>query len=715
MDILSEISLVTEHDVRTFRAFAQRSSDSPKLNQRSHQKCYPICFAIRRLFEKGRHFPRTRDQSIRILVACVQSYPQTEKFTGHMYYKHVIGFRDAFERYWEDVTDARERGDHSRGDRLADMVEFIDEQKKSSLLKDNTKLKFRIANALIDNRLLLGGAWPRGQIERKRHCRIGSCVSVSANTLEEITPIEHAQSARIEEPYMDDDGVSTAIQHADGATTRDKQKVTRFALTGFARTNVRTLADMNACSAVTYSDYLTHAAHSFADDEYALTWLAAFPGMDVSRPLAIRSSKDHMPFNDQLILDRSSHELLYNILRRRRRSDSATYEAAGIMRLPIPERVHYGLLQIAHAGNQHDTLDSCNRKAHAFSRKHLGLTATLNRLKATSRVLLAPRHFSELEFCAVSGRVVPALKGISAYYPHQVVPLASKFIQAYDTNLRELGIFGPSTDEITALSKGSQDELFCRPSPGILAVKELMDTICSTYIDSCAHLESLGLLATIEDLIGTLRLHEAGCYVLQQIALGIRPIGEIADFIAVSDSMGAMIRDKGSRLFSERSFSPLSHRHSKLLSCAHENRLLLHQFLTFSGLRLDFDEPNSSLACNFKSDPGDTAYKAVRMTNDFFRHKMPVVSKIVDRNYEPNWLRHVAAEYAAGMAPQWQLDEFFSHRRIGREAMSKWSTAGTSHFEPIKAHIDDLVSKLVAEPLLLPVPTYYHEHRSNIE
>jgi hypothetical protein len=101
------------------------------------------------------------------------------------------------------------------------------------------------------------------------------------------------------------------------------------------------------------------------------------------------------------------------------------------------------------------------------------------------------------------------------------------------------------------------------------------------------------------------------------------------------------------------------------------------------------------------------------MRNDFFRHKAPVASKIVDRNYEPNWLRHVATEYAANNAPQWQLDEFFSHRRIGREAMSKWSTAGISHFEPLKAHFDELVSKLVADPLLSTIPTYSLKYRSN--
>ena len=374
------------------------------------------------------------------------------------------------------------------------------------------------------------------------------------------------------------------------------------------------------------------------------------------------------------------------------------------MRLPLPERVHAGLLQIIEAGNQHKTFNSCNKKAQCYSRKHPGLTPTLNRLKATARVLLAPRQFSELEFCAVSGRVVPALKGISAYYRHEVDPLVSKFTQAYHSIVSELGIDAPSVGELSMPSEATQDDLFCKPSPGVQAAQELMDAICVAYMESCAHLESLGLLATVDDMVATLTLQEAGCYVLQQTALGIRPIGEVADFVVASDSMGAMARDKGSRLFSERSFSPLSHRHSKLLSCNRENRLLLQRLLTFSGLSLEFEEPYSSLACNFVRAANTSDFKAIRMTNDYFRHKAPVASKIVDRNYDPNWLRHVATEYAAGTAPQWQLDELFSHRRIGRESMSKWSTAGTSHFDPVQSLFDELVFKLVADPLLLPIP-----------
>ena len=704
--ILAAIGIVAECEAQTYYEFAKRNTSTPNLNQRPQQKCYPVCFAIRRLYRYGNEYPQTRDESIRQLVSFAKRFPSREKFTGHMYYKHVIAWRDVFESYWEVVADAQHRGDHSRGDRQTDIVEFIEEQKISSLLTENTKLKFRIADALLGDRLVLGGAWPRQSVDRRRPRQIGSTVPVANTVLEEISGIAQMQSAIVEEPYMDDVGVSVAIQYPDGASTRDKQKVSRFATNIFARTNVRTLADMNTCSAVTYSDYLTYAAKMFPCAEYALFWLAAFPGIDVSRSIVLKASDEHIPDNDSILLDLSSKLLEYNILRRRRRSDNFTYETAGTMRLPIPEAVCAGLAQLIADNNQCDVIDSCGRLASAYSKTHSGLTPTLIRLRASSRIFVATRQFTELEFCAVSGRVVPALKGISAYYPKNVVNIVLKFSRAYESAAEDLGIVVPKLEGLPRLRSGSRNHLFCKPSPGIGAVQELMDAICRAYVENCVRLESLGCMVTPEDLVDALQLHETACYVLQQIALGIRPIGMVADYVAASSTMSAMAKDKGSRLFSERSYSPVSDRHAALLSCAQKNRLELQRALQFVGGALKFEEPNSSLACDFVPENGKNSFIAARLTNDYFRHRAPVASQIVDRNYASNWLRHVSTEYVSGLAPQWQLDELYSHRRIGREATSKWSTAGLSHFRELREGIDVLVAELVGDHLLAPVPSY---------
>ena len=705
--ILAEIGLVPETDAELFSRIGERGSDDPAFNQRAPEKPYPVCFAILRLYENGRDFPVTRDKSIQVLLASAQRHPPREKFTGHVYYKHVISLRDAVDGYWQEAREARKRGDRSRGDRWADLVEFIEKQQNSATSKKNAKLKFGTASHLLNEDLVLGRAWPRGQIERKRRCQVGSRVSVSEAVAAEADATTYVQSAVVDEPFLDDDGLIVEIQYPDGATTLDKQRVIRGAVAGFARTNVRTVSDMNACSAVTYSDYLTHAYATLPDAEYSLTWLSAFAGIDVSRQLTIGRNDGRMPFADHVVADRSVAEIRYNVLRRRSQAEPDIHETAGIMRLPVPQRVHCGLLEICDMGNQGNILASCDSGARAFSQKHSGLTPTLRRLRASARIFVAPKKFSELEFNAISGRVAPALKGISAYYPHRVVPLARKFALAYEDVLTELAILAPIPDELASLADGPDDQLFCQPSPGMPAVRELMYLVSSAYEGSCARLESKGLLASIEDLIGAVTLHETACYVLQQIALGIRPIGEVADFFAASAEMGALTTDKGSRLFAERSFSPLTQRHSHLLSCAAENRQRLRDVLGWSGHRLVNDEAYSSLACRFQPVPGENAYQCSRLTNNFFRYDAPVASTAVDSNYMPNWLRHVAAEDLKEKAYQWQLDEFLGHRRIGREVMVKWSTAGTSHFESLRMCIEDVVSELVDDVLLRPVPTFY--------
>jgi hypothetical protein len=705
VEILAEIELISSHEASVFGHFAERNSSHPSLTARSRRKRYPLCFAIRDLMKNGRSFPSTREKSIRTLFGCAQCHPPTVQFSGNMYYRHVIGYRDVFLEYWKEVREAQQRGDNSRQDTWEDVLEFIEERPGRELTTEHQKTKFVITSHLIDGSFLLGGVWPRGEIAKRRHCRIGSQLSVSEALHKEADATVFVQSAVVAEPLVEDAGLSAEIQYPDGATTRDKQKINRVALAGFSRTNVRTVADMNGLSAVTYSDYLSYAASSFPDAAYALTWIAAFAGIDVSRRLAASDDSDRMPFNEDLVLDPSISGVRYHVLRRRSGIESIEYETAGVMRLPVPARVRRGLARICEADSQDEILASCNQAARDFSQKRPGLTPTLRRLKATARILLAPKQFSELEFSAISGRVVPALKGSSAYYPHQVVPLIRKFNLAYGTVLDELGIAAPGVDELPSITDGSNDQLFCLPSPGMPTVQELMEALSSAYKSCCAQLDAKGMLASVDDVVSAVMVHETACYVMQEITLGIRPVGAVADFIAASADMGVLVKDKGSRLFSERSFSPLTQRHWQLLSCAQENRHRLCAVLACKGRGLDCEE-NSSLACEVRSRLSGAGLELSRMTNQFFRADAPVAATIVDRTYMPNWLRHVAAEYLQGKAVQWQLDEFFGHQRTGREPMTKWSTAGTSHFESLQAVNEDLVQNLVGSVLLMPVPTY---------
>lgn len=572
-------------------------------------------------------------------------------------------------------------------------------------LAENTITKLARAGDMLGGRLTLGGVPAREPISREAPHDIGSLIRVTKSTQEAMASSERLQSTSISAPFADDGGVSCVVEFPESATIRDKHRTFRRATSGFARTNIRTVADMNALSSVTYGDYLELCATNMNSAEYALTWISALTGLDVSRSLRAKRLSRLTSLDDRIWVDAKHLSLEYNVLRRRDRDDPSRYESAGRMQLPIPERVHSGLLQIIEEDRLDEYVSQANAKARKFSKSHAGLTPTLNRLRASTRVFVAPTAFTELEFCAVSGRVPPALQAISTYYPHRRCDVVEKFCRAYDIVIRK---FGWNFQDSIKMPRSSQsDVLFCKPSVGTSAVSAILADLAEIYSRGCSRIADLGPLLRFEDVIPVLNVHETACYVVQQLAIGLRPIGVVGNCVIQPDTLSAMIQDKSSMTSAERSYSPICVDHARLIECSDQNREILRNVLRLVGNQLLFEDDVSSLSCEFHSADPRSPVLARRLTNHYLRHESRVAMNLTDIARQPNWIRHVATEYVGGAVPQWMADELFGHMRIGRQPMATWSTAGSSHVSRLREHLQSLLAATLDSRLLvsLPVPT----------
>jgi len=714
---LRRLDLIEDSLANAWAAYAARNRQNQALDRPWQQKLYPVSATLMRLCKLAQQDRECGVLFIRKFLALVQDRPPPTQFSGHMYYKHIIAYRDACELYpfaqrtyaVSPGSDAASSLDPLSADAFAhplnpivSLERFATENAESALHKPNTRQKFLYVVELLQGSIRFGEAAPRGPIARRPNAGIGTPVQLAKATLQSIDDKRAIQSTTVSSPLQDDTGVTGDFIFPATATTRDKHHITRRAHNGFKRTNVRTIADMNALSRVTYQRYLIFAAANLEDSKYALVWLSAFPGIDVSRPFKIKKTRKVVPHDDEILIDEARCVIEYNILRRRDRLDPRKYETAGRMCLPIPRRVCSGLLALTAEEPQRKAIAATDQLAKRFAAANAGLSPTLRRLRASARLYLAPLAFSELTFCAVAGRVLPALKGISAYYPHQQGEIVKRFDRAYRAIVDALSL--GHAEEIVSPVPASTEPIFCKPSPGISVARDLLALIAERYERECSAIARQAPLVPLRHLVALINIHETACYVVQQLVTGLRPIGQVANLVTQQEARIAMVRDKSSMTAMERSYSPIGEQYRELLRCSQFNRKVLIDFLRATGLRLILTEERTDLACELCYSGEHESVTIERMTNRYFHTQSCVASYVSDYMHQPNWLRHVATEYFADKAPQWMLDEFFSHMRIGRQPLGRWSTAGAGHFEQLRRRTDQLLREIVDPRLLLRMP-----------
>ena len=193
---------------------------------------------------------------------------------------------------------------------------------------------------------------------------------------------------------------------------------------------------------------------------------------------------------------------------------------------------------------------------------------------------------------------------------------------------------------------------------------------------------------------------------LQEFGVGLRPIGTVGDASLPGAGVGALTIDKSSRLFAERSFSPISRVHEKLLDARRANRSFAGNVLVDESVAVQLTEPTSDLAVHFTHDRKRSLIVGSRMRGRDFRRLARRLPNLVRVDRKVNQLRHISAEQLGGSIARWQSDEHHGHKVIGREPFGAWSTVSIADFRLLADRLEHLHDKLVPRSLLDPLAPF---------
>lgn len=691
--ILERLEYISSDTVRHIGTFVSRNGAMGALQHRYHERCFPTFHFVLKLCSDIGGDLEASKSAIELVWHLQKSLPAKQSFSEHNYYEHHLALRLLYTRYCHSE-------EFSESETLRFFQSFLGGLLDGSLLDIKRRARqITVCLSLLDGELLLGEKRKLGVRGARPHKPRKFTINPQASS--EMSPRVYLQAAEIHEQFMAEETdlsstLTTQVRLPDGATSKDKRSIFNFATNGFERRNVPCRADMRACSEIAYAGYLTYAIQNASPQAYALTWLAAFIGFDTSRPIRLGASD---PVNEEAVLDTQKKCLTFNVIRRANAEDIDEYETAGIMHLQLPTMVSEGLELMDETESQSICLQECDDLSRKYAHTHSGIRLTLPRLRNSAFLYVGLSQMAQLELSALAGRVPPSLKGISAYYPLNSEHLNAKFRSAYELTIERLGINAPPFQNKLV---HTNSKIFVQRSYTLDAVSELIAAIGEAYAAKVEYLQSQSVLVQTQDVVSTLQLHELARFVLQQTFLGIRPVGQVAA-LQISNLGHALVCDKSSRLFSERSYTPVSKSHLEFLRVSDRNAEVLLQFTKIRGLRFKKDEPHSDLAQRLVFKSGSNDILASRFTNKFFRKGAPITPSKVDPLFETNWMRKVAANTLWKKEAQWMIDEFFGHRRCGREAFSTWSTTDVRSFQELSALIDQLIKEVLDPRLLLPV------------
>lgn len=656
---------------------------------------YPVPYALELLYKSGRNFSRDGQFAVEAFFKLLDETNFSGPFTGIMFHKHTIAFRDVVTTYWESFSSPAAHNLTNSAPFEARITLFAQECLESAVVSKTRQVKLQQTIELLDGRLTLGGKSPRGEVSDRSHNKLASEATPSEAFSRANPDSSYRQSIFIAEPCPDDNDSDIRLEHPSSSTAKDRLAANRREKNGFARKNTRTQSDMSGCSQVTYTDFLFYLRSAGSASAYSLMWLCGIPAIDIRRPFAVKKQTRQRPKNDEILVDKVHSTIEYNVLRRKKKKDEKVWETCGVMCLPVPSEVIAGLVSLINDNDADKSIQDAEKLSVKFSRSNAGQTPTTRRMRSSARALFAPLGFTELQFGAISGRLPPSIRALSHYYHATVSELQWSFRTAYGKAEDEWNIDLPELPLSVKKPAGRRNDLFCLPSEPITTVAKMLSAIAAEYENQLSMVTPVCQMSDLERAINAANHHSLALYVFQELATGLRPTGKVAEFAHAACISGSLTADKGSNLFAERSYSPLPRFHKRLLRVAKKNKAALTHALNCLGLKLEDHEPYSNLACLYALSKSATRLVRDRLTGHLHRTALLSVPNIIDINRENNWLRKTIAQTISGLLPQWQADEFLGHRRCGREPTGNWSTASLAHFKELTDLLENQLAPIV--------------------
>lgn len=83
------------------RYIAANRSKFGKPEKKPKETEFPIYFTMSRLYSEGRQYDRQGVEAVRLVIKLGKKLAPKSKFSGEMYYRHVLALRDTTSSYWK--------------------------------------------------------------------------------------------------------------------------------------------------------------------------------------------------------------------------------------------------------------------------------------------------------------------------------------------------------------------------------------------------------------------------------------------------------------------------------------------------------------------------------------------------------------------------------------------------------------------------------------
>jgi hypothetical protein len=477
-----------------------------------------------------------------------------------------------------------------------------------------------------------------------------------------------------------------------------------------ARRNIDSIFDPNRLSPgiiARYFDYSVNV-HPLL---LAYNWLCLFTGINWKILTALQcgpssTSRPELPY-----LNLSTGILQYTILHGATEFDSSDFSLhpSALMCLSLPEMVLTAIRQC----EQHNPLlgidEQAQLQAKYFARSfQVSPTPTPERLNATFRTTIGvfSGHLDELEAACIQGEVPFHLRAQAKYRRFSLLVLNRKhrasvvdFTEYLYRIVPPTNVFSQFQPVYTAVLPdgfvGSQ--VYCPP-------EVYQKFLAATYQQYSRFHRSAGRMAhrqRLNDWVALINLQQLNLYVVEQITLGIRPVGEMLEIEITDLHHGCLVRDKASAEYTELTHSPLLPLLEAQLAACQHGLQRFKQFLRVNRISLNIDEDvvKESLAfvVSHTIVSGETEVRLSRMHGSDFERLLVQLSldQAFDRPVDAtNTFRHfLATELVSALSPV-ALSEFLGHQRRGLEYYSPWSTVRGPLLPKITKAIEAIIENI---------------------
>ena len=368
-----------------------------------------------------------------------------------------------------------------------------------------------------------------------------------------------------------------------------------------------------------------------------------------------------------------------------------------------------------------------DNRVKKFSLHNPGPSPTLDRISNSAPLHFSPGILTDLEKAYLSGDIPASLRAQVHYYPIDIASLNQKYQQQHEELAQRIlnmqccsARFRSFLEKMepfpASLPQGMIGSVHGVPAGSL---QGLLDAIQTRADDMTNMLEFTLRYERVRLMAKLIQLQHMQLYILMQLSLGMRKIGEKTSYALASSIGRGWGAEKASAAFStERKTTPfVGALKTHFDVCLADWKAFVRAaeaagFLILTANKsngkansvIDFDYANP-LPLVVHVNEEKRQVEVFKMTSSGFSAQLEKHQiQGLKRNRESkrvHLMKHIVARELVGNVPQVLLDELLSHDRDGLDLCGPWSTASTLSLRLLDHAVNEMLSKLKFQSIRL--------------